>query len=933
MRCVGLDTVCAIVLLCLEVSWAFQRFIPIGAIFDKNDLISKRAFDYAVDQHAENEDREQYFQFNVSVELIDIADNFQLASAMCKQMSDGVFAILGQKEMTSTDIVKSFSKTFHMPFITPSLSRIAVSEESIFELHMRPDYTYALTDVIQYLNWRQVHFLYDSDEGLLRLQQIFWSLRDQHFVEGFAVQRLQDVRDVHDELRHLDRSYAGSYKNIVLDLSSEEAYDQVLRQIPEVGMNKYGYNYLLGSLDFKNLNLTRYRHGGVNVTGFQLLDEKNEISRGFLEALGMTPGRFSAAKDYQSVPVRAALLVDAVYLLGQAIYSMMQNDSEVFRYNFRRGDLYTYNDTKGIPCDKNPPVPWMHGEEILHRIKQMQPVGLSGVLSFDRKGFRQDYSLGVYSVSLDNGPSKIGTWYSSERGFESEEHDQLHLPDIQYIDRGVNSTKIITSILVDPFLMWAKEDAGRPKLGNDRFQGYAADLSYAMSVKVGFDYAIKLVADGAYGLKDNNTNTWNGMIGELTRNEADMAIAPLTITADRERFVDFSKPFMNFGISIMIKKPDKQKPGVFSFMQPLRLEIWVCITVAYIGVSVGLFLVSRFSPLEWKKGPDATTEELANEFSLFNSFWFSMGALMFQGSDSCPRSVSGRIIGGVWWFFVLIIISSYTANLAAFLTIERMFTPIESADDLAKQTTIKYGTIDSGTSLLFFKNSEVPTYKQMWNFMSANPDVFVKSASEGVAKVRDSKGKYAFLLESCFNEYENNRKPCDTMKVGPKLNSKGFGIATPRGSELRDKITLGVLTLREDGTLHTLQNKWWFEKGQCGIDGGSKDSGKRSLSLSNVAGVFYILVGGLVFAIILGVFEFMCFRAKNPKAACTPSQATYLRGTETATTLCTPNDREDGNLPYDYQNEKNLAEVHYTYDQPRLFGFEAFNDNKPNTDV
>ncbi len=116
-----------------------------------------------------------------------------------------------------------------------------------------------------------------------------------------------------------------------------------------------------------------------------------------------------------------------------------------------------------------------------------------------------------------------------------------------------------------------------------------------------------------------------------------MAIAPLTITADRERFVDFSKPFMNFGISIMIKKPDKQKPGVFSFMQPLRLEIWVCITVAYIGVSVGLFLVSRFSPLEWKKGPDATGEELANEFSLFNSFWFSMGALMFQGSDSCPR--------------------------------------------------------------------------------------------------------------------------------------------------------------------------------------------------------------------------------------------------------------------------------------------------------
>lgn len=51
---------------------------------------------------------------------------------------------------------------------------------------------------------------------------------------------------------------------------------------------------------------------------------------------------------------------------------------------------------------------------------------------------------------------------------------------------------------------------------------------------------------------------WNGIIGELLRNEADLAIAPLTINSLREKVVDFSKPFMNIGISIMIKKPIKQ---------------------------------------------------------------------------------------------------------------------------------------------------------------------------------------------------------------------------------------------------------------------------------------------------------------------------------------------------------------------------------------
>lgn len=57
----------------------------------------------------------------------------------------------------------------------------------------------------------------------------------------------------------------------------------------------------------------------------------------------------------------------------------------------------------------------------------------------------------------------------------------------------------------------------------------------------------------------------------------------------------------------------------------------------------------------------------------------------------------------MWWSFTLIIVSSYTANLAAFLTVERMVSPIENAEDLAAQTNIAYGTLDSGTTMTFFR--------------------------------------------------------------------------------------------------------------------------------------------------------------------------------------------------------------------------------------
>jgi len=79
---------------------------------------------------------------------------------------------------------------------------------------------------------------------------------------------------------------------------------------------------------------------------------------------------------------------------------------------------------------------------------------------------------------------------------------------------------------------------------------------------------------------------------------------------------------------------------------------------------------------------------------------------------------------------------------------------------------------------------------QMWDFMSSTPGVLVETVIDGVQKVRSSKGKYAFLLESTMNEYYNQRKPCNTMKIGDNLDSKGYGIATPIGSALRCVVIL-----------------------------------------------------------------------------------------------------------------------------------------------
>ena len=131
--------------------------------------------------------------------------------------------------------------------------------------------------------------------------------------------------------------------------------------------------------------------------------------------------------------------------------------------------------------------------------------------------------------------------------------------------------------------------------GNDAFEGFAIDLISEIAEILKFNYTFKWVDDGAYGFRNKETGEWNGLMGELLAQKADLAITDLTITYEREQAVDFSMPFMNLGISILYKKPQKKPPDLFSFLSPLSLDVWIYTAAAYLGVSILLFILARFN--------------------------------------------------------------------------------------------------------------------------------------------------------------------------------------------------------------------------------------------------------------------------------------------------------------------------------------------------
>uniref|UniRef100_A0A673WFQ5 Glutamate receptor n=1 Tax=Salmo trutta TaxID=8032 RepID=A0A673WFQ5_SALTR len=634
---------------------------------------------------------------------------------------------------------------------------------------------------------------------------------------------------------------------IIIDCETERL-TSILKKIVEQGKNAKSYHYILANLGFLDIDLTDLRKGGANITGFQLVNyTEQNVSRTIQQWMEFENKDTKFPK--RRLKYTGALTYDGVKVMSTAFQNLRKQRIDISR----RGNAGE--------CLANPPAPWGQGIDIQRALQQVRIHGLTGHIQFNEKGRRTNFTVSVMELA-PSGPKKVGYWNEDEK-YVSTATFMRGSNDSSY---GLqNRTYIVTTILESPYVMLKKNHDQLS--GNDKYEGYIVELAAEIAKHVGYHYKLKVVSDGKYGARDSETKMWNGMVGELVYGKADVAVAPLTITLVREEVIDFSKPFMSLGISIMIKKPTKSKPGVFSFLDPLAYEIWMCIVFAYIGVSVVLFLVSRFSPYEWHaedyEEGNQQNQEQTNEFGIFNSLWFSLGAFMQQGCDISPRSLSGRIVGGVWWFFTLIIISSYTANLAAFLTVERMVSPIESAEDLAKQTEIAYGTLDAGSTKEFFRRSKIAVFEKMWSYMkSADPSVFVKTTDEGVMRVRKSKGKYAYLLESTMNEYIEQRKPCDTMKVGGNLDSKGYGIATPKGSPLRIPVNLAVLKLNEQAVLDKLKNKWWYDKGECG----SNDSGRKdktsALSLSNVAGVFYILIGGLGLAMLVALVEF-CYKSRT----------------------------------------------------------------------
>ncbi|KAJ8955116.1 hypothetical protein NQ318_009009 [Aromia moschata] len=246
-----------------------------------------------------------------------------------------------------------------------------------------------------------------------------------------------------------------------------------------------------------------------------------------------------------------------------------------------------------------------------------------------------------------------------------------------------------------------------------------------------------------WGYKDNNSE-WNGMIGELMRNEADIGGTPLFFTSDRVDIIDYIAMTTPTRSKFVFRQP-KLSYVTNVFTLPFDTNVWIS-TVCL--VIIGAFVLHLIIMWEWKKwkmygrsNNQSAVPEVKN--SIIDTAFFTFGAVCQQGSSYIPFSIPGRITAIMLYVSLMFLYTSYSANIVALL--QSSSDSIQTLEDLLK-SRLQIGVDDTVFNRFYFPNSADPIRRQIYLQKVApkgKKDHFMP-IEEGIRKMR--KGLFAFHM-------------------------------------------------------------------------------------------------------------------------------------------------------------------------------------------
>ncbi|PIN19198.1 Glutamate-gated kainate-type ion channel receptor subunit GluR5 [Handroanthus impetiginosus] len=346
------------------------------------------------------------------------------------------------------------------------------------------------------------------------------------------------------------------------------------------------------------------------------------------------------------------------------------------------------------------------------------------------------------------------------------------------------------------------------------FGGFCIDVFCAAVDKLPYEISFEYIPH--YG-------SYSDLVYQVHLQKYDAAVGDITILSNRSAYVEFTLPYTESGLGVVVKLDDKDP---WFFLKPLQPDLWITSACFFFLTGFIVWLVEHPINEEFQ-GP------LAQQIG--TALWFAASTLVYAHRERLQSNVF-RFVVSIWMFVVLILTSSYVAKLSSLLTVEQI--NLSQSDYIWSSANSLIQA--SNVSNLNFKDNRLKPFQ--------SPEDYDEPLSQG----RKEGGVIVILDELPYLKIFVARYPHDYTMIQSSMSTSGFGFAFPRGSLLVHDISIAIAELREEGTLLQMENKWFSSQLSPLPEDTEPATNPDTLSSDNFFGLF--LLSGIATSIAMLIF-------------------------------------------------------------------------------
>ncbi|KAG6739158.1 hypothetical protein POTOM_056744 [Populus tomentosa] len=494
----------------------------------------------------------------------------------------------------------------------------------------------------------------------------------------------------------------------------------------------------------------------------------------------------------------------------------------------------------------------LNGPNLVQALSNITFKGLTGEYLFDN-GQLQSSAFQIINVN-GNGGREIGFWRSTKgivkilnssnnmtaySGSNSDLSTVIWPGDTTSVPRGwenipTNGKKLRIGVPVKDGFNEFVNVTRDPSSNTTTVVGYSIDVFdavvKALPYALPYEYIPFAKPDG------EPAGTYNDLIYQVYLKNFDAVVGDTTIIFNRSQYVDFTLPYTESGVSMIVPIVDNNSKNAWVFLKPLTWDLWVTSFCFFIFIGFVIWVLEHRINEDFR-GPAS--------HQAGTSFWFSFSTMVFAQRETVVSNLS-RAVVIIWCFVVLILTQSYTASLTSLLTVQQLRPTVTDVNELIKKgeyVGYREGSFVQGILLdqLRFDKSKLIVYNttEQWD------DLLSKgSGNGGIAAAFDEVPYTRLFLSKYCSKY---------AVIDPTFKTDGFGFAFPKGSPLVPDVSRAVLNMTEGDEMKKIENAWFGKQSNCPDSSTSVTS--NSLSLKSFWGLF--LIAGVASLLALIIFMVM----------------------------------------------------------------------------